>query len=249
MRFASRAVITLAVLGAFALALSRTEYDYNFGNVWKYKWSFVRGLGITLGCTAVAYVLGLVGGTLVALARMSRVLPVRHLGDLYVEIVRGTPFLVQLVIAFYGVATLLDIDNSYLVGTVALGMFASAYIGEIIRGGIEAIDRGQVEAGRSLGLSRAETMRHIVFPQALKQMIPPLTGEVIALTKESSLLYAIGIVELFAAARQAGTATYSQFEAYLFVAGFYLVITIPMSLFARRLERRFGTTQAAGAHL
>jgi polar amino acid transport system permease protein len=92
-------------------------------------------------------------------------------------------------------------------------------------------------------------MLHIVFPQAFKCMIPPLTGELIALTKESSLLYAIGVVELMAAGRQAGADTYKTFEAYLVVAGFYLLVTIPLSLLARRLERVLGTTQAAGAHL
>ena len=149
---------------------------------------FLEGLGITLACTAGAYVLGLAGGVLVATARMSRNFAIRHVGDLYVEVIRGTPFIAQLFIAYFGIATIFQIDNKMAVGTVALGVFASAYIGEIIRAGVEAIDRGQIEAGRSLGLSRAQTMRHIVFPQAFKCMIPPLTGELIALTKESSLL-------------------------------------------------------------
>ncbi|MHC4407651.1 MAG: amino acid ABC transporter permease [Planctomycetota bacterium] len=249
MRSASRAGITIAIVAVIALALSRTDYPWNFGKIWEYRVRFLEGLGITLACTAGAYVLGLAGGVLVATARMSRNFAIRHVGDLYVEVIRGTPFIAQLFIAYFGIATIFQIDNKMAVGTVALGVFASAYIGEIIRAGVEAIDRGQIEAGRSLGLSRAQTMRHIVFPQAFKCMIPPLTGELIALTKESSLLFAIGVVELMAAGRQAGADTYKTFEAYLLVAGFYLLITIPLSLLARRLERVLGTTQRAGAHL
>jgi len=232
-----------------AFALSRTAYDFDFGRIWEYRGLFFKGLGVTLGCTAAAYLLGLVGGVFVASARMSRNFAVRHVGDLYVEVIRGTPFLAQLFIAYFGIATIFRIDSKLAVGTVALGVFAAAYIGEIIRAGVESIDRGQVEAGRSLGLSRAQTMRFIVFPQAFKRMIPPLTGELIALTKESSLLFAIGVVELMAAGKQAGADTYKTFEAYLLVAGFYLVITVPLSLLARKLERILGTTEAAGAHL
>ncbi|MHC4849836.1 MAG: amino acid ABC transporter permease [Planctomycetota bacterium] len=249
MRSASRLGITVAIVVVIAFALGRTDYPWDFGKIWEYRGQFLAGLGVTLGCTAVAYVIGLAGGVLVASARMSRNFVVRHLGDLYVEVIRGTPFIAQLFIAYFGIATIFEINNKWAVGTVALGVFAAAYIGEIIRAGVESIDRGQVEAGRSLGLSRARTMLHIVFPQAFKRMIPPLTGEVIALTKESSLLFAIGVVELMAAGRQAGADTYKTFEAYLVVAGFYLLITIPLSLLARRLERVLGTTQRAGAHL
>ncbi|MEM8882623.1 MAG: amino acid ABC transporter permease [Planctomycetota bacterium] len=249
MQFVSRLAITVAVFGSFALALAATDYDFDFGAIWEYRGQFYKGIGITLFCTACAYGLGLAIGILVALARMSRTMPIRHLGDLYVEVIRGTPFLAQLFIAYFGIATIFKIDNKLAVGTVALGLFAAAYIGEIIRAGIESIDRGQIEAGRSLGLTRTRTMVHIVFPQAFKRMIPPLTGELIALTKESSLLFAIGVIELTAAGKQAGADTYRTFEAFLVVAAFYLLITIPLSLLARRLERVLGTTQGAGAHL
>jgi len=249
MRFASRLGITVVVAAVLVLVLRQTRYDFDFGRVWEYRGQFLRGVGVTLGCTAIAYVLGIVLGVFVALARMSRHIAVRHLGDLYVEVIRGTPFLAQLFIAYFGIATILHIESKWAVGTVALGVFAAAYIGEIIRAGVESIDRGQVEAGRSLGLSRARTLRYIVFPQAFKRMIPPLTGELIALTKESSLLYTIGVAELMKAGHAAESHTYKSFEAYLLVAGFYLLITYPLSLVARRLERVFGTTEAAGAHL
>jgi polar amino acid transport system permease protein len=191
----------------------------------------------------------MVAGVAVALARLSPVLTVRHFGDLYVEVVRGTPFLAQLAIAYFGIAPLLGIDDKFVVGAAALGLFAAAYIGEIFRAGIESIDRGQVEAARSLGMSRGQTMRHVVFPQAFKRMIPPLTGELIALTKESSLLFFIGLVELMAVGRQVGVDTYDYLESYLIVAGLYLCLTVPLSFLARRLERRLGSSRGLESHL
>ena len=244
-----RVAITLAIALGLVWALSQADYPYEFEGMWKYRGLFVKGIGLTIAATAAAYVIGLVAGVGVALARLSPLLPLRHLGDLYVEVIRGTPFLAQLAIAYFGIAPLLGIDNKFVVGAVALGMFAAAYIGEIFRAGIESIDRGQVEAARSLGMSRGQAMRHVVFPQAFKRMIPPLTGELIALTKESSLLFFIGLVELMAVGRQVGVDTYDYLESYLVVAGLYLCLTIPLSLLARRLERKLGSGRALESHL
>ncbi|MHC4955221.1 MAG: amino acid ABC transporter permease [Planctomycetota bacterium] len=245
----TRAGITVAVVVLAVWALSQAEYDFEFGKVWRYKNAFAKGLGLTLAATAAAYVIGLVVGVGVALARLSPLLPVRHLGDLYVEIVRGTPFLAQLAIAYFGIAPLLKIDNKFVVGAAALGLFAAAYIGEIFRAGIESVDRGQVEAARTLGMGRTQSLRHVVFPQAFKRMIPPLTGELIALTKESSLLFFIGLTELMAVGRQFGVDTYDYLEAYLVVAGLYLFLTVPLSMLARGLERRLGTSRGLEGHL
>jgi len=244
-----RTVITAGVAGALVLALSFSAYDFDFRVTWDYRELYLKGLGVTVAATATAFVAGVVLGIAVALLRLSRRLAVRHLGDLYVELIRGTPFLVQVTIAYFGVAPLLGLDNKFIVGTFALGVFAAAYMGEIFRAGIESIDRGQVEAARSLGLTRGQALRHVVFPQAFKRMIPPLTGELIALTKESSLLFAIGVVEMMAAAKQVGANTYRNFEAFLVVAAMYLTLTIPLSLLARRLERRLKRSERVGVSL
>jgi polar amino acid transport system permease protein len=245
----TRVGLTVAVLGALVLALAFSGYDWNFQPVWLYKKLFFKGIGYTVAATALAFVIGLTLGVGVALARLSRKLAVRHLGDMYVELIRGTPFIVQIAVAYYGIATIIGVDDKFMIGSVALGMFAAAYIGEIFRAGIQSIDRGQFEAARSLGLSRMRTMRHVIFPQALRRMIPPLTGELLALTKESSLLYFIGLNELMSAAKWTGASNYKYFEAYLVVAAFYLTLTIPLSLIARRLERKLGKSEQLGAHL
>lgn len=245
--FLVRVGVTAAVAGALAAAL--WQFDLDFSIPWRYRGLYVEGLLRTILATILAFGIGVVLGVGVALLRLSRSLPIRHLGDLYVELVRGTPFVVQVWIAYFGVATLLRVDNKFFVGTLALGVFAAAYMGEIFRAGIESVDRGQVEAARSLGLSRAQALRHIVFPQAFKRMIPPLTGELIALTKESSLLYLIGVVEMMAVAKQVGADTYKNFEAFLVVAALYLTLTVPLSLLARRLERRLKRSERTGVHL
>ena len=239
--------VTAAVAGALIAAL--WQFDLDFSIPWRYRGLYVEGLLRTVLATVLAFGVGVVLGVGVALLRLSRRLPIRHLGDLYVELIRGTPFVVQVWIAYFGVATLLRVDNKIFVGTLALGVFAAAYMGEIFRAGIESIERGQVEAARSLGLSRSQTLRHIVFPQAFKRMIPPLTGELIALTKESSLLYLIGVVEMMAVAKQVGADTYKNFEAFLVVAAMYLTLTVPLSLLARKLERRLKRSERTGVHL
>ncbi len=244
-----RAAITFAVAAALVVALLVSRYRFDFEPAWRYRALYGSGILVTLGATALAFAIGMALGVGVALLRLSRRLAVRHLGDLYVEVIRGTPFLVQITIAYFGIAPIFRLGNKFVVGTFALGVFAAAYMGEIFRAGVESIDRGQVEAARSLGLSRAQTLRHIVFPQAFKRMIPPLTGELIALTKESSLLFAIGLVEMTAAARQVGTDTFKFLEALIVVAAMYLTLTVPLSLLARKLERRLKRSERTGVHL
>jgi polar amino acid transport system permease protein len=246
-RILIRIVLTLLLAGVVIVLLVRS--DYSFGAIWAYRTLLLKGLLMTLAATAAAYVLGFGLGIFVALLRLSRNIIFRHLGDMYVEVFRGTPFLVQLSLFYFGIAPLFGIDSKFLIGTVSLGLFAASYSGEIIRAGIESIERGQVEAARSLGLSRGQTMRHVVLPQALKRMIPPLTGELIALTKESSLLFFIGVVELFAVVNQAGADTYLYLEAYLVAGLCYMLINIPLSLISRGLERRLSTAERPGDHL
>ena len=244
-----RGAVTVLVAALLAGALLLSGYDFDFRPISRYLGLFVEGLQKTIAATIGAFAIGLVVGVFVALARLSRHLVVRHVADLYVEVIRGTPVIVQLTIAYFGVAPILGLENKFVVGVAALGLFAGAYVGEIFRAGIESVEAGQFEAARSLGLSRTQTLRYVVFPQAFRRMIPPLTSELIALTKESSLLFYIGFAELMFSARQAGASTTRTFEAFLVVALFYLCVTVPLSLLSRRLERRLGRSAPMGAHL
>jgi polar amino acid transport system permease protein len=160
---------------------------------------------------------------------------------LYVELFRGTPLLVQIYIFYFCVAAVIHLDNPWVIGTLTLAFFSGAYISEMVRAGIESIDKGQIEAAKASGLNDRQTMRYVVFPQALRRIIPPVTGQFVSLVKDSSLLSIISVRELTKAAEVINATTYKTFEAYLPLAGLYLLITYPLSYLTQRLEVRMGS--------
>ena len=241
-----RGLVTAAVLSGVVLFLALTgpADGWEWFRVWGdgsrpgYRWLFLRSLGTTLlvssGALGVAVVLGLAGG----LARLSRRAWLSQLGTLYVELVRGTPLLVQIFLAVYCVGYVLRIENANLLGVVTLGIFAGAYVTEIVRSAVESIDPGQTEAALSQGLSRAQVLCHVLLPQALRRMLPPMTGEFVSLVKDSSLLSVIGVLELTKRGQEAQSVTLRTFEIYVPLAVMYLAITFPLSRLARRWELR-----------
>lgn len=175
---------------------------------------------------------------MLALLRRTPFLPLRYLARIYVETIRGTPLLVQLLIFFYVVATAFGIENRYLVGVLTLSVFSGAYISEVIRAGIESIGQSQLESARAIGLTTVQTYRYVIFPQAIRQILPPLAGQFASLIKDSSLLSIIGISEFTLNAQNVSSYTYSNFESYLPLALGYLALTLPISLWTQSLERR-----------
>ena len=147
------------------------------------------------------------------------------------------PLLVLILVLFYLVANALNITDRFLVGIVVLSLFAGAYIAEIMRAGIESVGASQRESARAIGLTTAQTYRYVIFPQALRQVLPPLAGQFASLVKDSSLLSIIGLAEFTYSAQQVNSATYSTLESYLPLALGYLVLTIPISLWTNRLSK------------
>jgi polar amino acid transport system permease protein len=147
------------------------------------------------------------------------------------------PLLVLILVLFYVVANALNITDRFLVGVVVLSLFAGAYIAEIIRAGIESVGASQRESARAIGLTTAQTYRYIIFPQALRQALPPLAGQFASLVKDSSLLSVIGLAEFTYTAQQVSSATYSTLESYLPLAVGYLILTLPISLWTNALGR------------
>ncbi len=243
---AVRVGVTVAVLSGIVLFLAATgpQNGWEWYRVWGdsarsgYRWLFLRSLGTTLwvsvSALGIALVLGFAGG----LARLSPRAWLSQLATLYVEIVRGTPLLVQIFLAVYCVGYALDIDDPSVVGILTLGTFAGAYVTEIVRSAVESIDPGQTEAALSQGMTRGQVLRHVLLPQAMRRMLPPMTGEFVSLVKDSSLLSVIGVLEITKRANEAQSVTLRTFEIYLPVALLYLAITFPLSRLARRLERR-----------
>ncbi|QEY65336.1 amino acid ABC transporter permease [Metapseudomonas lalkuanensis] len=197
------------------------------------------GLWTTLWISVVSGAFGLVIGLFTGLCRLSGNPTLRDLSTVYVELVRGTPLLVQIFIFYFFIGTVLNLSREFA-GVAALALFTGAYVGEIVRAGVQSIARGQNEAARSLGLTAGQSMRHVILPQAFKRVLPPLAGQFISLVKDTSLVSVIAITELTKSGREAITTSFSTFEIWFCVAALYLVINLPLSQIASRLERRLG---------
>lgn len=210
----------------------------NWERVWTYRVTFFNGWITTIGISAAALVLSVLFGVLAALARRSSFLPLRYSALLYVETVRGLPLLVLVLFGFYCVANKLQWNDRLSVGIVILSLFSGAYIAEMIRAGIESVGRSQWDSARAIGLTTVQTYRFVIFPQVLRQLLPPLAGQFSSLIKDSSLLYIIGVSELTFAANQINSATYSAFEAFLPLGIGYLLLTLPVSLWTKYLEKK-----------
>ncbi len=195
------------------------------------------GLWVTLKISALSLLFALLLGLLAGLGRVARNPAAQLLATTYVELIRGTPLLVQIFIFYFFVGTVLQL-SALTAGVAALAVFTGAYIAEIVRAGIEAVPRGQMEAARSLGLSVPQAMRHVVLPQALKKTLPPLAGQFINLIKDSSLVSVMALTDLTKAGREVVASTFSPFEVWFTVALLYLLLTGTLSVFVRRLERR-----------
>ncbi len=226
-------ILAAACFGALQL------FSWDWSGVWSYRGVFWQGWLTTVWISAASLVLSVVLGLLCALGRRSPFVALRWLSAAYVEIVRGTPLLVQLLILFYVVADAVGLQNRYAAGILILSIFSGAYIAEMIRAGIESVGRSQLESARAIALTRWQTYRHVIFPQAIRHVVPPLAGQAASIIKDSSLLSILGISEFTLAAQQVNSATYSTLESYLPLAVGYLALTLPVSLLARHLERKY----------
>jgi polar amino acid transport system permease protein len=232
------ALIILLIAFVFWLAFSQLNIRWNWSSVYSYRHQFITGWWMTIGISLASLGLSTCIGLIFALGQRSRFLPLRYLSRFYVEIIRGTPLLVQILIFWYVICGAAHFENRFAAGVLALSIFSGAYITEIIRAGIESIGKSQLESARAIGLTRAQTYRHVVLPQALRQTLPPLAGQFVSLIKDSSLLSVIAISEFTLNAQEIASMTYSNFECYLPLAAGYLVLTFPISMLTRWLEAR-----------
>ena len=214
------------------------QYPWNWKSVWNYRQLYFDGWLATLGISAIALPLSCVLGLVFAFARRAAFRPIQYFSRIYVELTRGAPLLVQIYLYFYVFANVVDVGNRYVVGPLILAAFSGAYISEIIRAGIEAIGRSQLESARAIGLTTRQTYRFVIFPQAIRQILPALAGQFVSLVKDSSLLSIIAVKELATAASNVNSNTFAPFESYLPLAVGYLIITIPISLWTQSLEQR-----------
>lgn len=200
----------------------------------------ILGAGVTLQITLLSVGFGLFIGMFMGMARLSKIWAVKLVATVYVDFIRGTPLLVQIFLMYFAlpVVTGQRIDP-FVAAVTACSINSGAYIAEIFRAGIQSIDKGQMEAGRSLGMSWPQTMRYIILPQAFKRIIPPLGNEFIAMLKDSSLVSVIGFEELTRRGQLIIARTYGSFEIWMTVAFLYLIMTLTISRLVDYLERRY----------
>ncbi len=209
--------------------------------------ALLKGAVLTVEITALSVFFGIVIGLVMSLGKLSRNPLFKIPSIVYIDFIRGTPLFVQILLFYYGIAGLIAeiIDGPFrfeplFAGVVVCSINSGAYVAEIFRAGIQSIERGQMEAARSLGMTHRQAMRYVILPQAFKRVIPPLGNEFIILLKDSSLLSIIGVLELAQSGRLYVAATYASFPVYIEVALVYLVMTLTISRFVAWTERRLG---------
>jgi len=236
-------VVWLLLLGA-----ERLGYNWQWYRIPQYLWQFtdqgftwgllMRGLGVTLQITAVSMLMMLVIGLATALLRMSRSRVGRGIARGFMELVRNSPLLVQIYFIYFVIAPILDMSG-FWAAIIALSLFEGAYASEIFRAGITSIDKGQWEAAKSIGMGPYAMYRHIILPQAVRRVLPPLTSQGVSLVKDSALVSTIAILDLTQQGRMIDAETFLNFEIWFTVAAIYLVVILAMSSVSSYLERRF----------
>lgn len=221
--------------------------DWNWAVVWDYRELFYRGFFNTILLTSVGVAVGLILGLFLSLGNLSKKWYLRIPSKIYVDIFRGTPLFVQILLIHFAVIPSIfeslgsELPGPIFSGFVALSLNSGAYISEIFRSGIQSVDKGQTEAARSLGMTHNQAMIHVILPQAFRRILPPLGNEFIALLKDSSLLAVIAANELAYAGFSTAKNTFERYPPYLTVALLYLFLTLIFSQIVAWLERRYKT--------
>lgn len=219
--------------------MTGTGYAWDFSFLWAYRWLILTGLGVTIAYTIGTIILGLVIGLVAGLLRLSRNPMITAPLVAYVEIFRCTPLLVQIVWFYYALPVVLGIDiPAHVAAVLVLSLYTGAFYAEIIRGGVNSIERGQWDAARAIGMRRNQVMRHVILPQAVKRMIPPFMNQSIIQLKNTSLVSTIAVADLLYQGTIITAATYRPLEVYTMVAIIYFLVLFPLTLAAQQVERR-----------
>lgn len=214
----------------------------NFSFMSKYYMYFIKGTEITLLLAVCTVIIGTILGIIFSLMKISKSKILKAIATVYIEFIRGTPLMIQLFIFYYGLPALLGLNISEMpAAIIALGINSGAYVAEIIRAGIQAVDKGQTEAAESLGMNRSKAMRYVIIPQAFKNILPALGNEFIIVLKDSSIVSVIGISELTRVSDIVRGVTYISFEPLIVVALIYFVLTYTLSKLLGIAERRMKT--------
>ena len=234
-------LLLLSALIAVLLWLSiyKIGVAFNFSFLLSLKGRLLDGFLMTVYLSAASMFLSLLLGIISAVLQSSKIIVLRYLSRLYVTFIRGTPLIMQIYLFFYIVGTALGIENRFICGVLILSLFEGAYIAEIIRGSLLSMDATQLEAAKAVGFTKKQITTLVVLPQLTARTLPALTGQFASIIKDSSLLSIIAVIELTQTMREITATNFKLFECYLFLGVLYLLLTLPISLVSKRLEKRF----------
>lgn len=218
----------------------------NFSFINDYYLSYIQGAGVTILISFMALLFGFIVGLVACVCKISNKSVLKWIANVYIEVIRDTPLLVQVMIMAYGFPMILGVkyptmfgyDDTFTAAVMAMILNSGAYIAEILRSGISSVDKGQMEASRSLGLTYLQSMRYIIVPQAVKNILPALANEFISLVKESAIVAFVGVTDIMFVAISVKNSTYNGFGPYLFAALIYFVITFTLSKLVGLLEKK-----------
>lgn len=225
----------------------------DFSSVWPWMPTFLEGTIVTIVLSLSTVLLGSLIGLATVLMKQSKIKPANWLANVYTNIIRGTPMLLQLFFWLYALPIVgirfSSVDflgatygsREFITAVVALGINSGAYVSEVLRGGLEAVDKGQLEAGRALGLSKRETMFSIVIPQAIRTVLPGLGNEFVTMIKESSIVSVVGVFDVMYTSNVVKASTYSIFEPLIVVGIIYFILTFGLTRLLKKLEKRLNT--------
>ncbi len=221
-------------------AFSRLNYESQGLSVFlEFKYKFIFGFFITIMISIFSLICSLIIGSLLVVGQKSKFLPLHYFTKIFIEMIRGTPLIVQIYLFFYVVGTALDINNRYVMGVLIMATFSGAYVAEIIRGGIDSIDKTQIESAKALGFTNFQKYRYVILPQVIKRVMPPLAGQFASLIKDSSLLSIIAVNEFTKNVQEVDSITFTPIENYAVLAVGYILLTYPISHLSKKLEKRF----------
>ncbi len=223
----------------FYASLFEVGYEFDWTSIYEYRNKFIQGFFTTILISISALALSVIFGLLLAFGQSSFILPIKYFCRVVVEIIRGTPLLVQILVFFYLVSNAFGLDNRYIAGVLIIALFSGSYLSEVFRGGLESISSSQLESAKAIGLTSTQTYIYIVFPQIFKRVLPALAGQLASLIKDSSLLSIISIREFTMNAQEVNAYTYSTLESYIPLAIGYFILTFPLSIVSRILEKKY----------
>ncbi len=232
-------LVGLFIVAVFLIALASVGYKFSWLSVWAYRTKILRGYSVTLLLAFFSIFISIFIGIIASAGLQSRITFLRYLSRAYVEGLRGTPFLVQITFFYFIIATAVGLEDKFVVGVLILSIFTGAYVTEIIRGGIQSIPESQWITARSLGFSRLQTYQNIIFPQVFRRILPSLAGQMSSLVKDSSLLSIIAVSEVTMNVLEVNAINFRIFENLTVLMLGYLLITVPISLISKWLERKY----------